>query len=114
MSSSNRFLLCLVLTLISHKDAAEEVDLSQHPADMHFVNIPPPGFGCKRTCFGQTAPGKLMAESTGGETQPWNVLKYRDDPAHKMFLAHVDISECAFMGPPVVSVSLAARFPNER
>ena len=55
-----------------------------------------------------------MAESTGGETQPWNVLKYTDDPAHKMFLAHVDISECAFMGPPVVSVSLAARFPNER
>ncbi|KAL5249504.1 hypothetical protein ACHWQZ_G018383 [Mnemiopsis leidyi] len=112
MSSSIRFLICIIFTLISHQDAAP--DLTQHPADMYFVNIPVPGFACKRTCFGQTAPGNLTARTpSGGDTQPWFVLSYPHDPAHKMFLANVDISDCEFVAPPVVSVSLAARFPNE-
>jgi hypothetical protein len=88
--------------------------------DAIFVNIPLPSDlnitdqVCKLTCHGQTSPGKIGGKADPAHDQRWDALKYPDDPLHMMFFGRVDVSECDFLSPPVVSVSLAAKSPNLR
>ena len=65
---------------------------------------------CKRICYGQTSPG-ILGPPTDSRQQ-WEGAKFPKN--HVMFLGTVDMTECGFTWPPVVSVSLAAKSINER
>ena len=85
-----------------------------------FVNIPLPADHepgqniCKIACHGQTSPGKLGGSADSQSRQQWHAMGYQGDPTHMMLIANVDMSECGFRSPPVVSVSLATNLINKR